>query len=388
MGKRYPGVTTLGGGRYRIRTEVRHPKTGRVHELDRRVKARSAAEAARRLSSVRAEWFAKHGRNAAAAGPRRLGEALDAWLDDKRASVRPSTASTYATVVAWWRAILGDFYLAELEPADIRGVLLGAGAEGMKSETIDGRLRVLRTFAREERVGHIVEGVSVKRDVRDEERQEDEGRGLSLEELRAFLAAGPTARLTGAGVPPKWWPRAWALVCAMAWTGMRFGEASALEWHDVDLEVGTIRIRRAQWRGHLGHTKARASKRTIVIPEELGLTLAEHRRTMLVDQLPGVDLALVFPSRRTGATYVSNTQPRKTILRVCDVAGIDLDDRPVVHCLRHTFNNLVRQNADELVRRALVGHADEAIGERYSAVTLEERRAAVGKVVQMVRGEG
>ena len=39
------------------------------------------------------------------------------------------------------------------------------------------------------------------------------------------------------------------------------------------------------------------------------------------------------------------------------------------------------------VRRALVGHADETIGERYSSVTMDERRAAVGEVVRMVRGE-
>lgn len=69
-------------------------------------------------------------------------------------------------------------------------------------------------------------------------------------------------------------------------------------------------------------------------------------------------------------------------------AGIELDGRPTIHMLRHTWNNLVRQNASELVRRALIGHADEEVGELYSAVTMEERRAAVGQVVRMVRGGG
>lgn len=48
--------------------------------------------------------------------------------------------------------------------------------------------------------------------------------------------------------------------------------------------------------------------------------------------------------------------------------------------------NVLRQNASELVRQALVGHADEEVGKLYSAVTMDERRA-VGEVVRMVRGE-
>jgi hypothetical protein len=38
------------------------------------------------------------------------------------------------------------------------------------------------------------------------------------------------------------------------------------------------------------------------------------------------------------------------------------------------------------VRRALVGHADGESGERYSAVTREEKRAAVQGVVRMIKG--
>src|SRR5690606_31766276 len=184
------------------------------------------------------------------------------------------------------------------------------------------------------------------------------------------------------------WRRAWALVATMAWTGLRFGEASALEWQDVDLDACTIRVRRAQWRGIVGHVKAKASKRLVVIPEELAELLREHRRAMVAGQQRGVSSALVFPSRRGSKSgHVVNGYAGKAILRVCKVAKIDLDGRPWVHVLRHTWNNLVRQNASELVRQALIGHADEETGERYSQVTMDERRAAVGSVVRMVRGE-
>lgn len=406
---RHPGVMPLGRGWYRIRAEVIDPKTGRKRELDRKVRAKSDSDAATIRANVRAEWLSKRERSVAA-GPRRLADALDAWLARKRKEVRPSTASTYASAAAWWSAILGDYLIERIDPADVRDAMLGARDGGASTDTINGRLRVLRTFAREERCPAIVDGVrTLERDVREDEANEDEGRGLSLEELRRFLDAGPSAYLTRkvarknrdgeAAVEhvdaAKWtragdaWRRAWALVATLAWTGMRFGEASALEWRDIDLDAGTIRVRRAQWRGVVGHVKAKASKRLVVIPDELVEVLREHRHAMVAGQQRGVSLPLVFPSRRGSRSgYVTNIHARKAILAVFAAAKIDLDRRPVIHCLRHTANNLVRQSTSEIVRQALIGHADEEIGERYSQVTMDERRAAVGSVVRMVRGEG
>jgi integrase len=386
--RKFRGVTPLGDGRFRIRAELRHPKTGRVHEIDRVVEVADAAAAAERLASERAEWLSKRRRADAKAERRRLGPALRSWLESKRPTVKLSTASTYGSAVAWWCTVLGDYWIDAIEPRDVREALAGAREGGDASETLAGRLRVLRTFAREEQCARIVEGVTVKRDVREDERIEDEGRGLSLEELRRFLDAGPRALLTKAGEVMPWWRRAWALVATMAWTGMRFGEASALEWPDVDLDAGTIRVRRAQWRGVIGHVKAKRSKRLVVIPDELVELLREHRRAMLARQQTGIASPLVFPSRRKrGAGLVTNTHVRKTVLRVAIAAKVSLGGRPAVHMLRHTFNNVLRQNASELVRRSLIGHADDESGERYSAVTHEEKRAAVSNVVRMVRGD-
>jgi integrase len=389
MAKRHPGVTYIGekqGQRlYRIRAELRSPKTGRVHEIDRVVTARDAAQASEMRANERAAWLAKRTRGADVR--RRLGDAMTAWLEEKRGTVKPSTASTYGSAVTSWSAVLGDYWIDAIEPRDVRGALAGWREGGDASDTVAGRLRVLHTFAVEERCARIVEGVSVRRDVREDERIEDEGRGLSLDELRAFLDAGPTAkRRKQSAEPIASWERAWALVATMAWTGLRFGEASALEWQDVDLDAGTIRVRRAQWRGIVGHVKASCSKRTIVIPAELVDVLREHRRAMVAGQQRGVSSPLVFPSRRAGARYVTNTHARKAIQCVMQAAKIDIDGRPVVHCLRHTFNDCLRQNASELVRRALVGHADDESGERYSTIALSEKRAAVAGVVRMVRG--
>jgi integrase len=385
MATKYPGVEALGEGIYRIRTSMYHPKTGRRHEIDRRIEAESSGVAAERLAKERSKWLAERTKANDAAPALRVGPALEAWLTKKRSTIADSTASTYGSAVAWWTAVLGDYLVSEIESADVQDAVSGALEGGDGSETVSGRLRVLRTFARESRRGSMVEGVMVRSDVREDERREDEGRGLTLAELRRFLGAGPMARTDRAGRVTKTWRRAWALVATLAWTGLRFGEASALEWSDVDLEAATLRVRRAQWRGKVKHPKAKASKRLVSIPDELVETLRDHRRAMLVGQLHGVDTPLVFPSRREGATYVANAYARKAVLHVCELAAIELAGRPAVHVLRHSWNNLIRQHASELVRRALVGHADSEIGERYSTVTLEERRAAVGAVVRLLR---
>jgi integrase len=385
MANRYPGVTALGNGWYQLRSEVRHPKTGRTHEVYRKVTAPDAAAAAALLASARSEWLAKRSRSEP--GRRRLGDALSDWLAGKNRKLKASTRDTYKHAVTWWTAVLGDYWIDAIEPRDVREALDAIVESGATIATASGRLRVLRTFAIDSGHRAIVEGVTVRDlDVRDVERMEREGRGLTLEELRRLLEAGPTAWLRADGTVQPAWRRAWALIATLAWTGLRFSEVAALEWGDVDLDGATLRVRRSVWHGVVGHPKARSSNREVVLPAELVDTLREHRRAMLTGQQRGVATALVFPSRRLGRTYVTNGHARKAMLRACKAAGVVLGERPAVHSLRHAWNNLIRQHASEIVRQSLIGHADAETGVIYSAVGLDEKRLAVASVARLVRG--
>lgn len=374
------GVEKRRDGRYRIRGEYRDPRTGKRHEIDRIVAADSAAAAA----SVRAKLLAERTAGRGDEKPDRttLADALAAWKRGKVLTLRPSTADRYGTAIEKWTKAIGPYFLSQVRPDDVREVLMGWRDNDRATETINGRLRVLRTFAKEARVPWIVEGVRAMPSTAGEI-DEDEGRGLTLEELQRLIAAGPTARKTKLGRIPRNWPRAWALVATLAWTGLRFGEASALRWSDVDLDGQRLYVRRAQWRGIIGHPKAKASKRVVPI-DAVAETLREHREAMVRWQLPGVDSDLVFPSRIRGKSIVANTHARKAMLACCTAAKIDLAERPALHALRHTINNLVRQHASEAVRRAIIGHADEV--RTYTHVEIEEQRAAMGAVVRLVRG--
>ncbi|AKF08841.1 tyrosine-type recombinase/integrase [Sandaracinus amylolyticus] len=392
----------LPDGRYRLRGEYVDPKTGKRRELDRRVEAADDLDAASIRAKLLDEATAGRAERRARA---RLGEALDAWLASKVLTIRPSTHDRYTTAVEKWKGAIGEYFLDAIEPDDVRGVLAGWRDNERATETINGRLRVLRTFAKDTRAPHIVDGVAaLPTTLEEDEAAEDEGRGLTVDELRSLLDVGPRAPLLllreDKKTPrfktlPKGWARAWALVATLAWTGLRPAEAAALRWDDVDLEAGVLRIRRSHWRGIIGHPKARASKRRVAIAPELASLLRAHRETMLRQQWAGTESGLVFPSPRYGrpskakrrkgelVELTTNTYARKTIEKMIEAAGIDLGERPALYCLRHTMNNLVRQHATEEVRRSIIGHAEEV--ETYTHVAIEEQRAAFSRVTAVVR---
>lgn len=89
--------------------------------------------------------------------------------------------------------------------------------------------------------------------------------------------------------------------------GLRQGEALGLMWSDIDLDIGTLRVRRASQRiPHQGtqlvETKTARSRRTLVMPPIVSGALRAHRARQAMERLAAgerwVDLDLVFPSER------------------------------------------------------------------------------------------
>ena len=79
-------------------------------------------------------------------------------------------------------------------------------------------------------------------------------------------------------------PSYFALFVTLAGTGMRLGEALALQWDDLELEAREIRVQRALSRGRIDTPKA-GHGRTV----DLSQTLARMLR--LLEQLRGGQMA-------------------------------------------------------------------------------------------------
>lgn len=173
------------------------------------------------------------------------------------------------------------------------------------------------------------------------------------------------------------------VVDTLAWTGLRWGEATALEWDDLDDQHGLIHVRRAQWNGVVGKPKGKGGRTVPLIPE-LADILKEHRRKLIEKQHPGLKRTkLVFPSR-VGSHHKPGVL-RKPLRKVLSKKKLP---KITVHGLRRTLNNFIRKDAPGIVTRAIMGHVSEVMTNHYSVVNAEEKKAAVAAVVQLVRSSG
>jgi integrase len=123
-------------------------------------------------------------------------------------------------------------------------------------------------------------------------------------------------------------------------TGLRPGEARALQWRDLDLTAGTLTVERAVSRVGtefvVGEPKNDASYRTVPIAALEGLLprLREHQIS-LKDHGPG---DWVFPSSR-GTVMSDRNLQRRYLVPILKAAGLPLDF--TMYELRHTCASLL-----------------------------------------------
>lgn len=137
-------------------------------------------------------------------------------------------------------------------------------------------------------------------------------------------------------------------------TGMRFGEAVALTWNDVDLKKKTIRINKTSVEMHGSpfiqeHTKTSSGTRTISIPSSVVDFLKEVKASQ--DKYLNYR-NLVMCNTRYGIITSANT--RKRWQKVC--AELDIEYQGV-HSLRHTWaTRALEKGLDIKVVSNMLGH--------------------------------
>jgi integrase len=431
---RYPGVFRLEGepGKYRIRGDVTNKKTGKKKSLDAVVEAKNERHAAQRrteeLEKLESEMPQSEERP-------RLKAYAQSWMRSKLPSFKASTRAHTASILD--NCILpelGDHYCHAIESDDIakwrdgqahQMVMRGGKLQPIKPDTVNGRLAILKRILRD-----AVDDLNLPRDPtrrvadlrtltvdEDGELTEGDGKSITAEQLAVLLSF--IQKLS-----PEWYP----FFFVLAFTGMRFGEASALKWADRDKQGGKLWVRRAQWKGKVDTLKTagkkkgkgRSAVRSLPLVPELDAVLEQHhtaQRDALVKRLKrdlqragvarldeeyrkATEAGWMFPAyRRKGGQLMHNTAPAKPLKKALEAAEIELKKKglePIgaftVHGLRHTFNNIVRQLAEaegqNIVGRAMTGHSGEDMQEHYSHVSVGEKAAVVGRMLRLVKGTG
>jgi site-specific recombinase XerD len=141
-----------------------------------------------------------------------------------------------------------------------------------------------------------------------------------------------------------------ALIAVLWRCGLRIGEALTLELRDLDLELGTIRVRFGKG----------GKSRTVGVDEQTAALLArwiDRRRTLNVGARSA--LFCTLQGGRLNDSYV-----RRLLPRLARKAGITKRVHP--HGLRHTYAaELVREQVPINVVRDALGHSSLAITDRY-----------------------
>jgi integrase len=162
-----------------------------------------------------------------------------------------------------------------------------------------------------------------------------------------------------------------ALWTLLLGSGMRLGEACALDWGDVDLAAGTVSIRRG---------KTKAARRTVPLPGFVVLALKAHH--LRAGRPP--KSAPVFTGDRNGTRLRADVATHR-FPRLLERAGLR---RMRVHDLRHgTATLLLARGVPMRTIADMLGHANPSITANvYAHVSAELRKGAAAELEEAMRG--
>jgi len=218
-----------------------------------------------------------------------LAEYSEMWLPTLSTRVRGSTADDYATRLrVRILPLLGSLPLTEITRERVRRFLGELAARGnrrvtkhrpLARATLKGTLHVLSALlgrAAEDGLIPVNPARGLARDIAAPTSSE-------VQEVEVFTP-GELGGLLGVAESdyPEWHP---FLLC-LARTGIRLGEAVALEWRDVDFERRVLVIRRTERRGRVNVPKSGKARRVDMSPQLTatlsGLTSLQEAEAALV----------------------------------------------------------------------------------------------------------
>lgn len=160
-------------------------------------------------------------------------------------------------------------------------------------------------------------------------------------------------------------------------TGLRLGELMALQWDDVNLVTGELRInKQVNLVGSklvISEPKTKAAVRTLILPPSVRKVLAEYKTR--------VNSRWIFPSPKKDDLPIIPSAVSRRLHTLLEHAGCE---QVRFHDLRHTFaTNALAHGMDIKTLSTILGHVSSATTlNTYSHVTDEMRQRAAVKIDQ------
>lgn len=143
------------------------------------------------------------------------------------------------------------------------------------------------------------------------------------------------------------------------WTGMRAGEVLKLQWDQLDMEQGLLRLEPGTTKNNQG--------RLLPLTKEVVEALWQWRQATL-RRYPTCVWVCHYRGKRLRQV------PRKRWIKACDRAGLK---GKIFHDLRRTaVRNMVRAGVPERVAMSISGHKTRSVFDRYHIVSQDDLWAA------------
>jgi integrase len=295
---------------------------------------------------------------------RTFAEVAEMFLKERAArDRRSSTILCYETVFrCHLLPVFGPREVGTIRRADIADHFDAMRAAGATVQTVNRTLRTMKAV-----LFFALERELVERNVMQRFRPFEGGKNERHVSREAFSESEVQAIMAAAR------PHERALIGLLCFTGLRPGEAYALDWAAVDLESGCLSVLRS-W-DHRGakfvEPKTKAGARKIPLSGWLVTELAAHKeRTSAA--------GLVFANQNGKPMNPSNVR-RDVWLPLKKRAGVRALD---LYSLRHTFASLGRTAGESAFNVArMMGHSRSILVDQVYSHTMQSGMASVAESV-------
>jgi integrase len=286
----------------------------------------------------------------------KVGEYLDRWLSDSvRDTVKATTFERYEQIARLHlKPALGTVKLNALTPAHVRGLYREKLEAGSSARTV----RYIHTTLHKALKQAVMDGLiprNATEAVKPPQLSREEMRPLTPEQAKLLLK---TAHEAG--------DRLEALYVLAIHTGLRQGELLGLKWDDVDLEVGSLQVRRTLTITKNGplltSPKTASSRRSVKLTSHAIEAVTHHLERQLgeIDRVGSLwsENGLIFASE-TGEPLNRHNLTRRSFKPLLKRAGL-----PQIrfHDLRHTCATLLlTRNVNPKIVSEMLGHSSIAI---------------------------
>ena len=322
-------------------------------------------------------------------GAETLGQFLDRWLRDYKATLSPTTRASYVNIIRrHLKPALGSVHLHRITPQQLQAYYGAKLKEGLSPTTVRTHARVLHAaFRQAMKEGKL--GVNPVDLTEPPKPAAFEGKVWTREQALKFLEVAEPVDPRKVTDPADRYYALWVLLLS---TGLRIGEALALKWEHVHLDHDPPYLEvKASWyeitqkeaeaigaeRRGAKAPKSRKSARLVVLDRRTAEILRQHRQRQELEKRVMSDKyrdeGRVFATLDGRAPYRSNIYEHfAELTKKANLPRIRLHD------LRHTHDTHLKQaGVHPRDQQERLGHATLAMAERYTHVLTPDQIEAV-----------